>query len=110
MKKKEINGRKIKKLLPFAESCRQTYHNKHVSGSGNFGFVLTDTNDKWWRFDGAYNNSKTLYRLSFGEYSNIGVPIETEGKTVEEVLEKAESIRSAILDFKEREEEWLSAR
>lgn len=64
---KELNGRKLKKDLE-ADVVRKTYHNKHVDGSGNFGFVIRRQN-QLYRIDGDYNRFGQITHLDFGDYA-----------------------------------------
>jgi len=70
MEIKELNGRKLKKDLE-AGIVRKTYHNKHVDGSGNFGFIIRRGNDGqyWYRIDGVYDKNGRITHLDFSDYA-----------------------------------------
>jgi hypothetical protein len=80
-----LSGCIIRKALN-ASRVRMSYHNKHVDGSGNFGFVvvfekggvkdigcgMTAPNESWYNLHGQYNSQKQVYGLSFSPYSTAG--------------------------------------
>lgn len=78
----ELSGVILRKELRVSR-VRQSYHNKHKDGSGNFGYVLviekgglkdvgcgqTAPNESWFQLSGNYTAQKQLYGLTFGDYS-----------------------------------------
>lgn len=68
----ELKGARMKKSMN-ASMVRKRYHNKHVDGSGNFGFTIRDLDKNCWDMHGAYNPDKVVRRLSFGDCSSLGV-------------------------------------
>jgi len=73
----ELRGSGIKRDLG-AKRALKSYHNKHVDGSGNFGFVVvfedggSMTGERWLRIDGDYSASREITRLSAGKYAEAG--------------------------------------
>lgn len=68
MKINELNGRKMKKDIVDCSRCIKRYHNKHVDGSGNFGFTVV-VRDKWFTIDGNYDSEGNVHSLSYGLYA-----------------------------------------
>ena len=66
MNYQELNGSKLRKDLEVAK-VRKRYHNKHIDGSGNFGFTVIDGGN-WYTLDGEYVTSGILARITFGTY------------------------------------------
>ena len=51
-----------------AQRVIKRYHNKHVDGSGNFGFTIIHTN-VWFTLNGSYDESGVLLYLYVDNYS-----------------------------------------
>jgi len=75
----ELNGRGLKKALGL-HKARKRYSNKHVDGSGNFGFTLRRTSEMGDFFDlsGDYDTNGKLYSLTIAyKWRNFGkVPLD----------------------------------
>ena len=69
MKIEEINGRKIKKYLE-ADRAMLRYHNRHVDGSGNFGYTI-QKNGHWYSLDGQYDEIGEVYTLDFSSFNGM---------------------------------------
>ena len=65
----EISTNNMKKFLG-AVRVRQTYHNKHVDGSGNFGIVIVMPSNRWYRIDGNYDRDKELTSFNPNSYGS----------------------------------------
>lgn len=83
----ELKGARLKKDLGLDRAIKR-YHNKHVDGSGNFGFTLIK-NGKWYTLDGDYTRDGFVYHLHFGAFSSTSSKVEIEN--YEELLEKIKS-------------------
>lgn len=68
----ELTGHRLKKDLG-AERCIKRYHNKHVDGSGNFGFTIVK-NRVWFTLDGDYGSDGAAYRLHYSTFGYTGDP------------------------------------
>ena len=92
MRFEELSGNRLKKALEATRTVK-SYHNKHVDGSGNFGFVIVFkrsdalkdvgcgmkvADEKWYNLHGNYTTDKTIYGLSFGDYASAGASIPNE--------------------------------
>ena len=104
MKIKELNGRKLKKDLE-AVLVRKTYHNKHVDGSGNFGFIIRRGNNGqyWYRLYGDYNKRGEIIRLYFSDYAsyyrqNLTNILFTENETLQykTIVEKVKDMIDVV--------------
>ena len=71
----DLKGSKIKKdLQKYAINVNKLikrYHNKHIDGSGNFGFTIR-VNDIWLTMDGEYNSKGeiTILEICKFDYGN----------------------------------------
>lgn len=107
MKFDDINGRKIKsdaENLDSSDSVSQSYHNKHVDGSGNFGIVvkvqipegerpdspLGGKKEYNWvaKITGRYDEEKNIGVLKAGTYSGVGSKIPADYDSLIEAVEK----------------------
>jgi len=82
MQLSELSGVILRNELRVSR-VRQSYHNKHKDGSGNFGFVIViekegfvdvgcgqkAPNESWFQLSGNYTAEKRLYGLNFGDYA-----------------------------------------
>ncbi len=74
-------GVELKKAFGF-DLVRKSYENKHVDGSGNFGFVLVKgkydetkglhQSRKWFSLAGDYGSDQQVIRIQFGGYIAAG--------------------------------------
>ena len=59
---KQIDGRDLKKRVG-ADRVIKRYHNKHKSGSGNFGYTIRMPDDSVYDITGDYGRDGTIYNL-----------------------------------------------
>lgn len=77
-----LNGTKLKNILG-AKRVRKIYHNKHRSGSGNFGYVVIFYPDDWFRFDGSYSSSGYILDLRVSTYGSRDINNSLEAQRID---------------------------
>jgi hypothetical protein len=82
-----LNGRKLKKDLGLKKASKR-YHNKHVKGSGNFGFTLRTEDGGFFDLSGDYKHDGRIYHLDLAyKWRNFqSVPM-NEIKSYEKLVE-----------------------
>ena len=71
LSKSDLSGVRMRKGLGI-EAVRKSYENKHVDGSGNFGYVLVKSPRDWYRIDGFYNSKGEITKLYVSPYGSGG--------------------------------------
>lgn len=84
---KDLSGLRLKRRLSI-QRARQSYHNHHVDGSGNFGIVLIKGPWNWHRIDGRYNSKGEITYLQSGPYAEAGATLQV--KTFDDLISKLE--------------------
>jgi len=84
----DLNGARLKKDLE-ASRCIKRYYNRHVDGSGNFGFTIVK-DGVWFTLDGDYDSDGSICKLEIADYGYTGNPFrQLEATSYEELLTQA---------------------
>lgn len=63
-----LTGKRLKNALG-ADRVKKRYENKHVDGSGNFGYVVVmPKHDRYYTIDGEYNSDRKITELRIGTF------------------------------------------
>lgn len=101
----ELNGFALKKSLG-AKRVIKSYQNKHVGGSGNFGFVIRyQTNElgsyngeKWFTLSGYYDQRSEVKLLQYAPYISAGVSLMPQDfQTYETLVAFLQAQRPALM-------------
>lgn len=84
---KQLNGNTIKKLVG-AQRVMKQYENKHVDGSGNFGYYIRMKDMDSYSVRGDYGTDGSIYNMSVGVTYLNGITSPQQEKNIE-LIKKA---------------------